>query len=652
MGTIAVTALTRLQGVRWLRALCFGMGTALLAGCSSAPPAFRHTTPLLPEGATGHAAKPGWATQRFAVAAANPLATEAGYEVLKTGGSAVDAAVAVQMVLALVEPQSSGIGGGAFLLHYDGVKVHAYDGRETAPAAADEGLFLGPDGQPLPFHEAVVGGRAVGVPGVLRMLELAHQRHGNLPWARLLAPAIGLAETGFQMSPRLHALLKVEQHLRKDPVAAAYFYQADGSPHPVGYRLRNPALAQVLKRIAREGSSALHEGVVAQALVDKVRLHSTNPGRMTLDDLARYQPRERAALCHDYHVIRAEGPGKDYRICGFPPPSSGGIAVGQILGMLQQVSPTPLPLHLHYRFDDAPPGCTKPPCRPSSTTSATSFERSYLPSPEFLHAYSEVARLAFADRALYVADPDFVPAPGGDWASLLDPAYLAQRARLIDVSPQGRRMPQALPGQPSPTPFALGAMPPQEEHGTSHISIVDDQGHAVAMTTTIEDAFGARQMVHGFMLNNQLTDFSMAPTDAQGRPIANRVQPGKRPRSSMSPTLVFEKNADGSLGSLVLTGGSPGGGFIIHFVAKTLYATLNWQLNAQQAIDLPNFGSIGGPVLLEQQRFSPATVDALKARGHVVRELDLASGLQAIQKIPSGYFGGADPRREGVVRGD
>lgn len=612
----------RLSGTRWLRGLCIGLGAALLAACASAPPGFQYTAPLLPEGATGLTAKPGWATQRFAVAAANPLATDAGYQVLKAGGSAVDAAVAVQMVLALVEPQSSGIGGGAFMLHYDGAKVQAYDGRETAPAAADEKLLLGPDGQPMPFHDAVVGGRAVGVPGAVRMLELAHQRHGKLPWARLLAPAIALAETGFALSPRLHALLQAEQHLRKDPVAAAYFYQADGSPHPVGTRLRNPALAQVLKRIAREGSAGLHEGAVAQALVDKVRQHPTNPGRMTLDDLARYQPRERTALCHDYHVNRADGPGKDYRICGFPPPSSGAIAVGQILGMLQQVSPTPLPLH---------------------------FQR---PSPEFLHAYSEAARLAFADRALYVADPDFVPAPGGDWASLLDPVYLAQRARLIDASPQGQRMPQALPGQPRPAPIALGPMPSQEEHGTSHSSIVDAQGHAVAMTTTIEDVFGARQMVHGFLLNNQLTDFSMAPTDAQGRPIANRVQPGKRPRSSMSPTLVFERNADGSLGPLVLTGGSPGGGFAIHFVAKTLYATLNWQLNAQQAIDLPNFGTTGGPVLLEQQRFAPATVDALKARGHAVRELDLTSGLQAIQKTPTGYFGGADPRREGVVRGD
>lgn len=638
--------------MRWLRALCLGLAAALLTACANAPSGFQYTAPLLPEGATGHTAKPGWATQRFAVAAANPLATDAGYQVLRAGGSAVDAAVAVQMVLALVEPQSSGIGGGAFMLHYDGANVQAYDGRETAPAAADERLFLGSDGQPMPFHDAVVGGRAVGVPGALRMLELAHHRHGKLPWARLLAPAIALAEAGFPLSARLHAQLKVEPHLRKDPVAAAYFYQADGSPHPVGYRLRNPALAQVLKRIAREGSSVLHEGAVAQALVDKVRQHTTNPGRMTLDDLARYQPRERTALCHDYHVNPASGASRDYRICGFPPPSSGAIAVGQILGMLQQVSPTPLPQHLYYQFDDAPAGCVKPPCTPSNASSATTFERSYLPSPEFLHAYTEAARLAFADRALYVADPDFVPAPGGDWASLLDPTYLAQRARLIDASPQGRRLPQALPGQPSPTPFALGAMPPQEEHGTSHISIVDDQGHAVAMTTTIEDAFGARQMVHGFMLNNQLTDFSMAPTDAQGRPVANRVQAGKRPRSSMSPTLVFEKNADGSLGALLLTGGSPGGGFAIHFVAKTLYATLSWQLNAQQAIDLPNFGTTEGPVLLERERFPPATLEALKAHGHTVREFDLTSGLQVIQKTPTGYFGGADPRREGVVRGD
>jgi gamma-glutamyltranspeptidase/glutathione hydrolase len=589
----------------------------LLAACVSAQTGQPTSAPLQPEAASGLSAKPGWATQHFAVAAANPLATEAGYRVLKAGGSAVDAAIAVQMVLTLVEPQSSGIGGGAFMLHYDGKQVQAFDGRETAPATADDKLFLGANGEPMAFYAAVVGGRAVGVPGALRMLELAHRQHGRLPWPQLFASAIELAEQGFAISPRLHTQLVDDPYLKLDPVAAAYFYQADGAPHPVGYVLRNPALARVFKRIAALGANALYQGELAQAIVDKVQQHARNPGRMSLDDLAHYQAKVRAPLCYDYTALD-----KRYSVCGFPPPGSGAIAIGQILGMLQSLQPAPMPLSQG------------------------------LPSPDFLHRYSEASRLAFADRALYVADPDFVRAPGGDWMSLLAPDYLAQRAKLIDAAPQGQRMPQALPGQPGVQRVSFAAMPEQVEHGTSHISIVDAWGQALAMTTTIEDGFGARQMVQGFLLNNQLTDFSFAPTDAQGRLVANRVQPGKRPRSSMAPTLVFEKAADGSLGPLVLTGGSPGGALIIHFVAKSLYATLNWRLNAQQAIDLPNFGAMGGPVLLERSRFPSSTVESLKVHGHKVQETDLPSGLQMIQKTPTGYFGGADPRREGVVQGD
>ncbi len=572
---------------------------------------------LLPEAASGRSAKTGWATQRFSVAAANPLAAAAGYQMLKDGGSAVDAAIAVQMVLALVEPQSSGIGGGAFLLHFDGRKVQAFDGRETAPSQADETLFLQPDGHAMAFHDAVVGGRSVGVPGVLRMLEMAHRQHGKLPWASLFTPAIALAEQGFALSPRLHALLLEEPYLKNDPTAAAYFYQDDGLPHAVGFVLRNPALARVFKLIAAQGASALYQGELAKAIVDKVRQHPANPGRLSLDDMARYQARERNPLCYDYKALA-----RDYRVCGFGPPSSGAIAIGQILGMLQSLRPAPLPLIQG------------------------------LPSADFLHLYSEASRLALADRAQYLGDPDFVKAPGGDWMSLLEPDYLAQRARLIDATPQGQRMLQVLPGQPAAQRVSYAPMPEQEEHGTSHISIVDAWGHALAMTTTIEDGFGARQMVQGFLLNNQLTDFSFEPADAQGRPVANRVQPGKRPRSSMAPTLVFEKAADATLGPLLLSGGSPGGAFIIHFVAKSLYATLNWQLDVQQAINLPNFGSMGGPVLLEQGAFPAATVEALKAHGQRVQEIDLTSGVQMIQKTPTGYFGGADPRREGVVRGD
>lgn len=586
---------------------------SLLAACASAPRSFTYTVPQQPEAASGLTAKPGWATTQFAVAAANPLATDAGYQVLKAGGSAIDAAIAVQMVLTLVEPQSSGIGGGAFLLHWSGRDLEAFDGRETAPAAADERLFLGADGKPLPFREAVVGGRSVGVPGTLRMLEMAHRQHGKLPWATLFQPAIALAEGGFRVSPRLNTLLRDEQHLKKDPVAAAYFYRPDGEPLPVGTLLRNPELAAVLKRIAAEGSRAFYQGDVAQAIVDKVQRHPTNPGKLALADLAAYQPKKRAPLCHDYPAAP-----RTYRLCGFPPPSSGAIAIGQILGILNHTNAASLPL------------------------------ANGLPGPDWLHLYTEASRLAFADRALYVADPDFVQPPAGSWASLLDPAYLASRARLVGA----QSMKVAQPGTPGQATSRYAPAPDQPEYGTSHISIVDAQGNAVAMTTTIEDQFGARQMVRGFLLNNELTDFSFAPADAQGRPIANRVQPGKRPRSSMAPTLVFDKATN----QLVMTGGSPGGALIIHYTAKTLYGVLNWGLTPQQAIDLPNFGSLNGPTLLEKERFPAATAQALQARGHEVREMDMTSGLQAIT-IGNVHgkpmlLGGADPRREGVVMGD
>lgn len=592
---------------------------AWLAGCASSP-TLHYTVPAQPEGASGYTEKPGWATTQFAVAAANPLATDAGYQVLKAGGSAVDAAIAVQMVLTLVEPQSSGIGGGAFLLHSDGQAIEAYDGRETAPATADEKLFLDANGKPMAFHDGVVGGRSVGVPGTLRMLEMAHRAHGKMPWATLFQPAIVLAEKGFKVSPRLHTLLSNEKYLPKDPVAAAYFYDASGKPWPVGHVLKNPELAAVLRNIAAQGSTALYEGPLAQAIVDKVRKHPSNPGQLSLADLAGYQAKKREALCHDYRARE-----HDYRLCGFPPPSSGAIAIGQILGILNQTQAATLPL------DQG------------------------LPSHQWLHLYTEASRLAFADRALYVADPDFVQPPGGSWMSLLDPAYLAERAALIGA----QSMKVAQPGTPGPLKTSLAPMPDQPEYGTSHISIVDSQGNALAMTTTIEDAFGSRQMVTtnaarsgGFLLNNELTDFSFAPTDAQGASIANRVQPGKRPRSSMAPTLVLDK----ATGQVLMSGGSPGGALIIHYTAKTLYGVLNWGLTPQKAIDLPNFGSLNGPSLLEEKRFPPATVQALRERGAEVREMNMTSGLQAISRGQAHgktlWLGGADPRREGVVMGD
>ena len=589
-------------------ALCL----AALAGCAS-PGGFDYQVPPQPEGPSGWVDKPGWTASRFAVAAANPLATDAGYQVLKAGGSAIDAAVAVQMVLTLVEPQSSGIGGGSFVLHWNGARLDAYDGREIAPAAADERLFLRSDGTPMPFAEAVVGGRSVGVPGTLRVLHAAHRQHGRLPWAMLFAPAIRLADEGFRLSPRLHAALSAETALRRTPNAATFYYAADGQPWPVGHLLKNPALAAVLRRVAAEGPDAFYRGPVAEDLVRRVRTHPTNPGAMTERDLQRYEPRLRGAICTDWQAF--------YRVCGFPPPSSGHLAVMQILKMLEY----------------APRG-------PGLGADA-------LPTPEFVHLYTEASRLAYADRAQFVGDPDFVAAPGGDWRRLLDERYLRERARLIGE----RSLRTAPPGDPLAERRSLAPMPPQPESGTSHISIVDANGNAIAMTTTIEAVFGSRILADGgtglpggYLLNNELTDFSFLPADAQGRPVANRVQGGKRPRSSMSPTLVFDRRD----GRVIMSVGSPGGAGIIHYTAKTLIATLDWGLDAQRAIALPNFGSYNGPTLLERGKFPAATIETLAARGHTVNEVDLTSGLQALQRTPTGWFGGADPRREGVVAGD
>jgi gamma-glutamyltranspeptidase/glutathione hydrolase len=521
-------------------------------------------------------------------------------------------------------------------LHFDGQQTQAYDGRETAPALATPKLFLDDKGKPLAFTVAVVGGRSVGVPGALRMLHLAHQQHGKLPWKNLFAPAIRLASEGFAISPRMATLLAAEVALKTDAEALRYFYDDQGNPWPAGHVLRNLELAAVLQDLAERGPDALMTGTVAQALVQKVQTHA-NAGTLSLRDLAGYQPVERAPLCFDYALAL---PSRSYRICGMPPPSSGTLAIGQILGLLHST-----------------PGANQPLAAGQ-------------PGAQWLHLYTEAARLAFADRAQYVADPAFVAAPAGDWRSLLAPGYLAERARAI--APDGPRMKAAQPGKPGPVTLGYAPMAEQTEHGTSHLSIVDAFGNALAMTTTIEDAWGARLLVNrglglpgGFLLNNQLTDFSFEPVGADGAPVANRVEPGKRPRSSMSPMLVFdltptpEAAASGAglvtptaKPRLLMSAGSPGGAFIIHFTAKTLLGVLNWGLNPQQAINLPNFGTMGGPLFLEQGRFPAPVVSALQARGHTVTETPLPSGLQAIQRTSSGFFGGADPRREGLVLGD
>jgi len=603
--------------LRCIPRLAVGVLVCGLSACALQPIAFQYATPDQPNDPVGYQEKPGWATQGFAVAAANPLATDAGYQILLAGGSAIDAAIAVQMVLTLVEPQSSGIGGGAFVLHHDGKKVEAYDGREAAPSAATDKLFLDAQGKPLTFIDGVVSGLSVGVPGTLSVLEMAHKEHGKLPWATLMQPAIQLAEQGFKLSPHLHRGLMAETYLMNDPVAATYFYDAQGKPFPIGHVLKNPELAAVMRDIAKRGSQALKDGPVAEALVKKVRQHPKRPGSMTLQDLANYKAKKREALCFD-HAVQTTG--KTYQLCGFPPPSSGTLAIGQMLGIL------------------------------NNTPAGKMQLEQGLPSADWLHFYTEAARLAFADRGQFVADPDFVQAPGGDWRTLWNAHYLKERSSLIGA----QSMKVAQPGNPAGTKTAFAPMPAQEEYGTSHISVIDKFGNAVAMTTTIEAVFGSRNMVNsgqgrhgGFLLNNELTDFSYAPADAQGLPIANRVEGGKRPRSSMSPTLVFEKDT----GKLKMTGGSPGGAVIIHYTGKLLIGTLQWGLNTQQAINLPNFSSLNGPTILEEKRFPESTIKALQAKGHDVRETPLPSGLQAIEVTPTGFFGGADPRREGVVMG-
>mgnify|MGYP001058852622 CR=1 FL=1 len=563
---------------------------------------------VAPEIATGYAEKAGKSAQKFMVAAANPLATQAGYQILRQGGAAIDAAIATQLVLTLVEPQSSGIGGGSFLLYSDGKRVQSYDGRETAPAAADEHLFQDKDGKPVSRETGVVGGRSVGAPGVLRMLELAHRQHGRLPWKTLFAPAIKLADDGFAVSPRLNALLKWDKYLARDPVARAYFFDDAGQPRPVGYILKNPELARTLREIADGGADAFYKGRIARDIVAKVSGHPTNPGKLTTADIAGYQAKERAPICSDY---------KAWTVCGAPPPSSGGIAIAQMLGILEVKDISPYkPVNGQLTADG-------------------------------IHLFSEAGRLAYADRNRYVADTDFVPLPGKGVSALLDKRYLAKRAALIGDQSMGR----ASYGTPDTMAVAWGADTAIDKPSTSHLVAVDAFGGGLSMTTSVEDAFGSRQMVDGFMLNNQLTDFSFDSQDENG-PIANRVQAGKRPRSAMSPTLVFDKGTH----KLVLATGSPGGSTIINYVAKVLVGTLDWKLDVQQAISLPNLGSRNGPTELEKNRVSAEVIAQLKARGHDVRETEQNSGLQGIERRVVGgkaqWFGGADPRREGIVLGD
>ena len=560
-----------------------------------------HAYDANPEAASGFTqGKTAVAAKKFMAATANPLATNAAYDMLAKGGSAVDAAVAAQMVLGLTEPQSSGIGGGAFLLTFDGKKVVNYDGRETSPKAASEKLFQTDAGADMAFYDAVVGGRSVGVPGVVAMLELAHKREGKLPWATLFQPAIKLATDGFAISPRLNTLLTSEKYLNKDDAAKAYFYQEDGiTPKATGTVLKNPEYAVVLKTIAAKGAKGLHTGEIAQAIVDKVNHHPTNPGKLSMADMAAYTPKVRTATCGNY---------RNYKICGPAAPSSGGVAVLQILGALERFNLSAI--------------------KPNSA--------------QAVHYFAEAGRLAFADRGKYLADPDFVKVPT---AGLINPKYIVQRSALIN---ENTSLGTAPAGEPHGANIAQIDLGSPELPSTSHISIVDAKGHAVSMTTSIEDQFGARQFVKGFLLNNQLTDFSFSDKDKNGL-IANRVEAGKRPRSSMSPVLVFDKSGK----KLEMVVGSPGGSRIIGYVAQTLVNLIDWKMDPQMAVNAPHYGSRNGPKTeVEKGTALAALIPELKAKGSDAVEGEMTSGLSAIVKTKKGYVGGADARREGTVKGD
>lgn len=529
------------------------------------------------------------------VSSADPRASEAGVEILRKGGSATDAAMAMMLALTVVEPQSSGIGGGGFLLHHDGEKgtLDSIDGRETAPSSARPDRFLGPDGKPLPFRDAVPGGLSVGVPGNIRLMEIAHRKWGRLPWADLFAPAIRLAEEGFEVNTTLHRRLQALAPVWKDFPEAQAIYWIGGQPAPVGARIVNPALARFLKRLAAAGADSFYTGQNAQAIGGALTDAPRNPAAMSAEDLASYQAKERPAVCGPYRI---------YVICGMGPPSSGGVTVLQILGMIE-------------RFDMGKLGKD---------------------NPESWHLIAEAMQLAYADREKYLADRDFVEVPV---AALLDRAYIAERSRLIAP---GKARGHYEAGNPAGAPKRTAALS-SEVAGTTHFIAIDDRGDIASMTSTVEGPFGSQLVANGYFLNNELTDFTFAP-ERDGAPVANRVEAGKRPLSSMSPTIVYDRT-----GKPIFTVGAAGGKTIIMQVAKALIAHLDWGLSAADAIGLPLIYFNDDGVLLEDAPWVEAMKPALEHMGHKVGSSTLGLKANAAERTPDGWHGAADPRSPGVA---
>ncbi|EAS41244.1 gamma-glutamyltransferase [Photobacterium profundum] len=552
---------------------------------------------IAPEAATGLKTQTLVQGSDWMIASANPYASEAGAAMLRQGGNAIDAMVATQLVLGLVEPQSSGIGGGAFLMYWDAKKeaLTSFDGRETAPYGVTPRLFQDDKGEPLQFFDAVVGGRSVGTPGTVKLLQHTHQRLGKLPWKTLFEPAINLAKKGFVVSPRLAKLVANDKdYLQRSAEAKAYFFNQDGSPIKAGQNLKNPAYADTLMLIADQGASAFYHGKIANDIVKTVRGAKANPGVLNTMDLATYQVKEREPICAPY---------RQYSICGMGPPSSGALTLGQIMGMLS-----------HYPIAKM--------------------------GPENIQSWrllGDASRLAFADRGKYMADSDYVPMPT---EGLLAAGYIEQRATLLKGDTALATTAAGKPPWSHAMNYALDEA--IELPSTSHFSIVDKDRNMVSITTTIENGFGSRLMVRGFLLNNELTDFSFR-SHADGVPIANRIEPGKRPRSSMAPTIVMKE------GEPYMAVGSPGGSQIIGYVAKTLVAHLDWGLNLQQAINLPNMNNRFGAFELEQDTTAEQWAPKLEQLGFKVKVKELNSGVQAIRVDGKSLTGAADPRREGKV---